>query len=110
PGPKFTSLWAEDVGRFRKALAQAGVEFGGPEPALALSLRYEAELDLATAAAEVGYKSAELSAKLAVAPASLRPLGPLNVRGGAVPREVFLAALPDLLRELRLGGASRPDL
>lgn len=109
PEARFFGLAGEDGERFRKALAKTGVEQGGKEPVLALTLLYEGELDLASAAAEVGLRPREFSAKLALSPQRLRPLGPLNVRGGSVPRQVFLSALPDLLREFQLGDASRPD-
>src|SRR5262249_17296788 len=40
--------------------------------------------------------------RLHQATALLRTLGPLRVPGGTVPRQVFLTALPDLVRELRV--------
>jgi WD40 repeat protein/mono/diheme cytochrome c family protein len=99
---KFKALLDEDADRYAKAAARTGVRVEDPEPISALTLRYEGELDLATAAAELGLKPEDLSQRLAKSPALNRVLGPLSVRGGTVQRQVFLTALFDLVRELRL--------
>jgi hypothetical protein len=56
-------------------------------------------LDLAAAAAELGLRPADLSARLN----GSAVLAPLTVPGGTVPRQVFDGAFADLVRELRLG-------
>jgi hypothetical protein len=99
---RFKALLDEDVARYARALAKTGGRIDDPEPISTLTLRYEGELDLATAAAEVGLRPEELSKRLRRAPSLNRVLGPLNVPGGAVQRQVFLAALPDMVRDLRL--------
>jgi hypothetical protein len=108
PEVKFKTLFDDDVDRFLKALAKTGAKTGEPEPVLALALRYEGELDLAMAAAEVGMKPADFSAKLAHSPVLQRTLGPLQVIGGTVQRQAFLAVLPDLLRAFQFGDSARP--
>jgi hypothetical protein len=104
PEARFQALVEEDAERFRQALVRAGVRPGEPEPVLAAALRYEGEVDLRTAAAEVGLPAEEFASRLKRSGTLARTLGPLNVTGGAVPRQVFLAAYPDLLRELGLHG------
>lgn len=107
PEAKFKALMDEDVERFTKALEKVGAPASDNEPILALTLRYEGELDLAAAAAEVGFKPEDFSARLTRAAALARPLGPLNVKGGTVQRQVFLTLFPDLLREFGLGDGNR---
>ena len=65
------------------------------------ALRYEAELGLALAAAEVGLRPAELHRALGENPDIGRPLGPLRVNGGTVQRQAFLASYPELARILK---------
>src|SRR5262249_39383496 len=46
--------------------------------------------------------------RLATSAAMRRLLGPLNVKGGTVQRQVFQTAFADLLREFHLGDETRP--
>lgn len=103
---RFKALVDDDVKRYLTALAKTGAVGAEPEPILALTLRYEAELDLANAAAEVGLNAQEFAAMLKRS-ALVRSLGPLLVRGGTVQRQVFLTVLPELLRELNSADAHR---
>lgn len=107
PDEKFKSLMDEDIARFVKALEKAEAPAAETEPVLALALRYEGELDLVHAAAEVDFRPEDFAARLRRSDALSRTLGPLNVKGGAVQRQVFLAVLPDVLREFGLGDGSR---
>lgn len=107
PEAKFTALMNEDIERFLKALNKTGAPVVETEQILALTLRYEGEMDLAGAAAEVGFRPEDFSARLSRAPALARALGPLNVKGGTVQRAAFLNALPDLLREFQLSDGGR---
>ncbi len=102
PEVKFKRLLDEDAERYARALARTGGRVEEPEPISTLTLRYEGELDRATAAAELGLQADEFCRRLAQLPALNRVLGPLQVRGGTVQRQVFLTALPELVRELRL--------
>lgn len=107
PEAKFKALLDEDVDRFLKALAKTGATADDNEPILALTLRYEGELDLAAASAEVGFKPEDFTARLSRVASLARPLGPLNVKGGTVQRQVFLTIFPDMLREFGLGDGNR---
>jgi hypothetical protein len=66
-------------------------------------------MDLTLAAAELGLRPAELSARLNESAVLARTLGPLKVPDGTVQRQVFNEALPDLVRELALGTYLRPE-
>jgi mono/diheme cytochrome c family protein len=103
PPAHLRRLMKQDVERYARALKSAGVPAGEPEPISAVTLRYEAVLDLPGAAAEVGLGPGELAARLRKEPELLKALGPLLARGGTVQRQVFEEAYPLLARRLRLG-------
>src|SRR5207302_1708391 len=54
PASRMKKVVAEDNERFARALKDAGITPGEPEPIVTAVLRYEAVLDLASAAAETG--------------------------------------------------------
>ncbi len=99
-----------DVERFVKALGEVGVSPDAPEPIAAVVERFEAALDLAEAAAEVGLPAAEFAAKLRRSGGQGRLLGPLMIRGGTVQRSAFEAAFADVLREFRPGAEYDPTV
>ncbi|HEV3261739.1 MAG TPA: c-type cytochrome domain-containing protein [Gemmataceae bacterium] len=108
PEERFKKLVEEDASRFRKAVKKTGAPVEEPEVVMSLTLGYEAVLDVAAAAAEVGLRADDFRKRLTASALLTRVLGPLNVRGGTVQRQVFLTALPDVVREFHLGDGSRP--
>jgi len=109
PDAKFRARLDEDMARFQKALKELGVPAEEPEPIAAVTLRYEATLDLAAAAAEAGLPATEFAKRLRAVPALTRVLSPLQARGGTVSRQVYLDTFSELARELRLGHPSVAD-
>jgi hypothetical protein len=117
--PKETSLaqMAEDSRKFQAALSLTGTAANRAEPVLAMTLRYEGDIDGPAAAAEAGLPWDEFRARLADSESLGRPLGSLLVPGGTVARQVWVQAFGDVVRELRLGslfqasqiGVSLPD-
>jgi hypothetical protein len=103
PERTLQQLFAKDNERFRRAVEQTGSRLTATNPIAALVQQYERELDLQAAAAELGFRLAELSDLLKRSPDLARVLGPLRIPGGTVQRRVLLAAFPDLVRELGLG-------
>jgi hypothetical protein len=97
------ALMAKDNARFRASVEQLGGKLTAGDAITNLVAYYEQEVDLATAAAELGFRPDELSAKLAQSSSLLRVLGPLRVSGGTVQRQVFTESIPELVRELKLG-------
>jgi hypothetical protein len=97
------ALFAKDNERYRRAVEQTGARLTATEPVAALVFHYERELDLTTAAAEVGMRPGEFAGRLDQSSELGRTLGPLRVPGGTVQRQVFLDAFPNLVRELKLG-------
>jgi hypothetical protein len=102
---RFLAALVGDARRFVAALEAAGVAEDGPEPVAALARRYEAELGLAQAAAELGLSAGELLRGLDSSPELARILGPLRQAGGTVQREAFAVAFPDIVRCLGRGEA-----
>ena len=64
PKAKMKALMDEDAERFRKALEKTGNKVSAFEPVMTMTLRYEADVDLPTLAAEVGVKPEELLPRL----------------------------------------------
>ena len=91
-----------------RRVERTGGRWGGSDPIQALTARFEADLDLTQAAAEVGVGARELGDAIAASPALGRTLGALRSEGGTTPRRQFVDSFADLLRALRLGEAFRP--
>jgi WD40 repeat protein/mono/diheme cytochrome c family protein len=104
PHEKMRALMAEDADRFRKAVEKTGNKVQAAEVVMAMTLRYEADVDLPTLAAEVGVRPEEFLAHLTRSEVLAKNLGALKVPGGTVARQVVVQAFGDVVRELRLGG------
>ncbi len=109
PAKKMRLRMDEDSERFQKAVAKTGNKvISSVEVVMTMTLRYEADVDLPTLAAEVGVRPAELLPRLAVSENLAKNLGALKVAGATVSRQVVVQAFGDLVRELRLGGVLEP--
>jgi WD40 repeat protein len=104
PKEKMKALMEDDADRYRKAIEKTGARLSAYEVVSTMTLRYEADVDLATLAAEVGVKPEELLPRLTKTGALSRSLGALKVPGATVARQAVVQAFGDLVRELRLGG------
>ncbi|MBO0697341.1 MAG: WD40 repeat domain-containing protein, partial [Zavarzinella sp.] len=103
PKDKSLAQMEEDAKKFQAALALTGTKVTRNEPILAMTLRYEGDLDAVGAAAEVGLPFEEFQKRIAESESLTRPLGALRVPGGTVARQVWVQTFGDLVRELRLG-------
>jgi WD40 repeat protein/mono/diheme cytochrome c family protein len=103
PEARMKALMEEDIARFTRALKKLGIAPEGTEPVAAVTGHYEGSLDLALAAADLGLRADDFGDRLKKVPTLARALGALQVQGGTVQRQTFLAALPEVLREFRLG-------
>ncbi len=108
PENRFKALIDQDNERYLRALAQTGVRADDPEPVTAVTLRYEAIVDLVTAASEAGSPVEEFRTRLGKSATLGRVLGPLLVKAGTVQREAFQTAFADLAREFHLGDDPNP--
>ncbi len=107
PKEKMRALMDDDSERFRKALAKTGNKVSVSEPIMNATLRYEADVDLPTLAAEIGVKPDVLLPRLA-SPLLAKSFGALTVPGGTVPRQVAAQAFGDLARDLHIGTVIQP--
>ncbi len=108
PADKFSAFIRDDTKRFQDAVAKTGAPLSRTEPIVALALRFEAELDLPLAAAEAGVRPRDLLQTLDRFPHLARHLGPLQVAGGTIQRQVFVDIFQDLSEAaytIRIAGA-----
>ncbi|HEX5268976.1 MAG TPA: c-type cytochrome domain-containing protein, partial [Gemmataceae bacterium] len=103
PAKKMRALMDDDAERFRKALEKTGNKVSAFEPVMTLTLRYEGDVDLATAASELGLKTDDLRQRVGGTEQGARNLGALKVAGGTVSRQVFAQSFADAVRDFRLG-------
>jgi tetratricopeptide (TPR) repeat protein len=81
----------------------ADVPWSQTEPVVALAGRFESELDLPLAAAELGLSAATLVNGLGRHPELAQRLGALKAQGGTIQRQVLVSAFADLVQAYRLG-------
>lgn len=98
----------DDARRFQKALAATGNKVSANEVVNTVTVRYEADVDLPTLAAEFGLDPKALQERLTGESALARNLGALKVAEATVPRQVVVQAFADVVKEFRLGSAFRP--
>jgi WD40 repeat protein len=109
PAKKMQALMDEDAERFRRALERTGNKVSAFEPVMTLTLRYEGDVDLPTAAAELGLKPDDLRQRVGGSERAARNLGALRVAGGTVSRQVFVQSFADAVRDFRLGTPFDPN-
>jgi mono/diheme cytochrome c family protein len=109
PPARMKALMDEDNERFARALAQAGVPPGEPEPVESVVLRFEGVLDITSAASELGLKPADLEARLRKSSDLVRTLGALLARGGTVQRQLWEEQFPGLVRTFGLERDAGPN-
>jgi hypothetical protein len=97
-------LQQEDAARFQTALQQVGVErvTETNEPIVNMAIRFESNLDLALAAAELGMRPEEFTSKLQSNPTLARVLGVVNA-GGQLKRDVFVKVFREAITAFGMG-------
>jgi WD40 repeat protein/mono/diheme cytochrome c family protein len=108
PAKKMRELMDEDAKRFQLAVEKTGNKTTAAEVVMAMTLRYESDVDLQTLAAELGVEPSVLLPKLTATENLTRNVGALRVEGAVVSRQVAVQAFADLVRELKLGIAIEP--
>jgi hypothetical protein len=100
-------LFAENSEQFRRAVEEVGVRpiTETSEPIVNMALRFEADVDVVAAAAELGLTPQDFASRLKGNPRVQDRLGPLNVEGGSVKRELFAKEFAFVVEEFRLGTA-----
>jgi tetratricopeptide (TPR) repeat protein len=110
PRKVFAELLNNDARRFQEAVAATGAPLSATEPIAALALRFEAELDLPLAAAEVGVQPERVLQALELSADLAKRIGSLRIEGGTLQRQVFVDAFEDLVRTLKLGEFVEPKV
>jgi formylglycine-generating enzyme required for sulfatase activity/mono/diheme cytochrome c family protein len=103
PKEKFAGLMQEDAERFKAAVEKTGGRVTTTDPVVALASRFEIEMDLGQAAAELCMRPEDFSKRLGKSAQLARTLGALNVDGGTVHRSTFEAVFGQAIRELGVG-------
>lgn len=117
PAARLRALMEEDSHRFQAAVARTGNRTTAAEVIMTMTLRFEADVDLPTLAAELGVAPPSLMPHLGATETLARNLGALRLPGGTVSRQVEIASFGELVRAVRLGtpmetgrgGESLPD-
>ncbi|MBS1120676.1 MAG: domain, G-beta repeat [Deltaproteobacteria bacterium] len=111
PAAAMAAWFAQDGARFAAALTKLGVASPpdpSDEPISLLTGRYEADLDLRLAAAELGLRPDELAARLARSSSLRQTFGALAQPGGTVKRDTWSVLFPRAVDELSLAIAFTP--
>lgn len=106
------AFYSDDSARFAKALASVGATpqpDAANEPVTILTARYEDDLDLRLASAELGLEPAELTSRIARSATARRDLAALTTTGGTIKRDAWSAAFPRLVTALRVGVPFTPE-
>jgi mono/diheme cytochrome c family protein len=99
---KALKLMEDDAKKYAETVAKTGAKMSKFEAVSTITLKYEADLDLDIAAAEVGLSPAAFREKIDGSDTLRKHFGALR-SGGAVSRQIWVQAFGDLIRELRLG-------
>ena len=84
-------------------MAKTGAKVSKFEAVSTITLKYEADLDLELAAAEVGLPTEKLRERIDQSDTLRKHFGSLRSAGGTVSRQIWVQAFGDVTRELRLG-------
>jgi WD40 repeat protein/mono/diheme cytochrome c family protein len=102
-------LMEADAKKYADAVAKTGAKVSRFEAVSTITLKYEAEVDLAAGASEVGLSADEFRARIGQSEALVKHVGGLRT-GGTVTRQLWVQAFGDVARELRLGGLYQANL
>ncbi|MFN4258080.1 MAG: c-type cytochrome domain-containing protein [Gemmataceae bacterium] len=102
PPLRLKTLLDEDNERYHEALRRLDILLTEKDALTAVTLRYEAELDIVMAAGETGLAPLELQKQLPTSPDIRRVFGPLANARGTVQRDLWETEFSRLVRELKL--------
>lgn len=110
--PKELSLarMADDAKRYAEAVAKTGAKVSRSEAVSTITLKYEADVDLPMAAAELGLTADAFRQAIDASPTLTAHVGGLRTDGGTVTRAIWVQAFGDCVRELRLGSLFQANL
>lgn len=107
---KVLAAMEEDGKRYAEAVAKTGAKVARYEAVSTITIKYEADIDLGLAAAEVGLKPEAFRDRINASDSLTKLVGGLRTPGGTISRQLWVQAFPDLVRELGLGTPFTPVL
>lgn len=110
PKERSLALMEDDGKRYAEAVAKTGAKVSKFEAVSTITLKYEADVDLPTAAAEVGLGAEEFRIRINESETLAKHVGALRPAGGTVSRQIWVQAFGDIARELRLGALFQANL
>lgn len=110
PKERSLALMADDAKHYAEAVTKTGAKVSKYEAVSTITLKYEADLDLPMAAAEVGLGAEEFRLKITESETLTKHIGALRTAGGTVSRQIWVQAFGDVARELRLGSLFQANL
>jgi mono/diheme cytochrome c family protein len=110
PKEQSLALMQDDAKRYSEAVTKTGAKVSKFEAVSTITLKYEADVDLATAAAEVGLTPDEFRERINQSETLAKHVGALRPAGGTVTRQIWVQAFGDVARELQLGTLFQANL
>ncbi|MDB5313209.1 MAG: domain, G-beta repeat [Gemmataceae bacterium] len=103
PKEKSLEVMQEDAKKYMDVVAKTGAKVSKYEVVSTITLKYEADIDLTAAAAEVGLAPEAFRARVDQSETLAKHVGALRTAGGTVGRQIWVQAFGDVVRELGLG-------
>ncbi len=107
---KSLSIMQEDGKRYEEAVAKTGAKVSKFEVVSTITLKYEADVDLPSAAAEVGLLPEVLRERVNQSETLTKQIGALRSSGGTITRQIWVQVFGDVVRELQLGTLFQSNL
>jgi WD40 repeat protein/mono/diheme cytochrome c family protein len=96
-------LMEDDGKKYAEVVAKTGAKVSKFEVVSTITLKYEADIDLELASAEVGLPPEKFREQIDQSETLRKHFGALRSPGGTVSRQIWVQAFGDLTRELKLG-------
>jgi mono/diheme cytochrome c family protein len=100
---KVLAQMEEDGKKYADAVAKTGAKVSRFEAVSTITLKFEADIDLTHAAAEVGLDPEAFRQRIEASEVLKKNVGALRVPGGTVSRQIWQQGFGEVVRELRLG-------
>src|SRR5205085_11240772 len=108
PREKFAAVLKADAESFRSAAMKTSAKLSATEPIVVTSLRFEADLDLKQAAAEVWMTPEDFLKGMDEVRSLARTLGALRTPGGTVQRQIFVRRFGEFVHRFKVAQYVEP--
>jgi WD40 repeat protein len=110
PSDALLKVMQADADAYAAAVAKTGARVSKFEAVGTMTLKYEADLDLASAASEVGLSPDKFRTVIEANEALRQSLGALRIPGGTISRPIWVQNFGELVRTLKLGELFRANV